>query len=398
MKMPLISVIVAVYNTSIYLSECLDSIIEQSYPNIEIICIDDGSKDNSLDVLKFYANKYDFIKIISQENLGQSAARNKGLLSAQGDYITFVDSDDIINKDLFKKVIKIFNEKKVDAVLYNMEMFFPNGNRFICFSGNLFPDKSMSLNSKKDIYCFNFTNAATCIFDRKSLNNKLVEGMIYEDWVFMIEYMSKDVDVFYLNEALYYYRRNFKKSTTSITSDRCFDLFKAYKISKDTLIINKKDFAVYINDLKIINEAIGFFVYNLLRSEKTIKYRFLENIEIVLKNYNIDYLLFLKSYLSKEYSLMVNMLIFFNTKSLKFISFQILLIHLLFKIRKQENIIKQKLIYNIKQFAKGLFLKLFPTFKVLYDMREILKYHHYVVEQRLNIIEKEIKKRNNNAE
>ena len=89
-----ISIIVPVYNTSKYLDECLISLTSQTLNEIEIVCVNDGSTDNSLQILNNYKNKDDRIKIIDQKNQGVCAARNAGIRAAQGEYITFVDSDD----------------------------------------------------------------------------------------------------------------------------------------------------------------------------------------------------------------------------------------------------------------------------------------------------------------
>ena len=91
-----ISIIVPVYNTEPYLEQCLDSIINQTLEDIEIICVNDGSTDNSLSVLEEYASKDNRIKIINQENEGPGFARNNGLKSVNGEYVLFVDSDDWI--------------------------------------------------------------------------------------------------------------------------------------------------------------------------------------------------------------------------------------------------------------------------------------------------------------
>lgn len=98
--MPVISVIIPVYNASKYLNDCLESIIAQDikYP-FEIICVNDGSKDNSLEILESYSSKYDFIKVIDQSNSGSTLARNTGINNASGDWILFVDSDDKLPKD-----------------------------------------------------------------------------------------------------------------------------------------------------------------------------------------------------------------------------------------------------------------------------------------------------------
>ncbi|MBL0052071.1 MAG: glycosyltransferase family 2 protein [Bacteroidetes bacterium] len=99
-----VSVIIPVYNTELYLNKCLDSVINQTLKEIEIICINDGSKDSSLDILKAYAKKDDRIIIIDKKNGGQGLARNIAIKKATGEYLGFVDSDDWIAHDMFEKM------------------------------------------------------------------------------------------------------------------------------------------------------------------------------------------------------------------------------------------------------------------------------------------------------
>ena len=103
MRTPLISVIIPVYNVEKYLRRCLDSVIAQTYQNLEIICVDDGSIDDSGKICDQYAVRDARIKVIHQENQGLSAARNRGLDAAEGEYIAFVDSDDYILEDMYKR-------------------------------------------------------------------------------------------------------------------------------------------------------------------------------------------------------------------------------------------------------------------------------------------------------
>lgn len=121
-----ISVIVPVYNTEDYLERCIRSIIDQTYKNIEIIAVNDGSTDSSLSILESLRKEDNRIIIINQENMGVSKARNKGLDYATGEFITFVDSDDFIEKDMYEIMINHLIEEDADlcrikAFIYNRE-------------------------------------------------------------------------------------------------------------------------------------------------------------------------------------------------------------------------------------------------------------------------------------
>jgi len=119
-----ISVILPVYNVENYLKECLDSVINQSYKNLEIICVNDGSTDNSLEILKKYETKDSRVKLIDQENQGVSAARNQGIKHATGDYIAFVDPDDILERNAYEITLKKM-KKDVDIIIFGYTAF-PN--------------------------------------------------------------------------------------------------------------------------------------------------------------------------------------------------------------------------------------------------------------------------------
>jgi glycosyltransferase involved in cell wall biosynthesis len=113
----MISVIVPIYNTKSYLSKCLDSIINQSYKNIEVILVDDGSTDGSSQIAKKYMEKDGRIKLIDQQNAGQGSARNTALRKCKGDYISFIDSDDYIRYDMFEILVKKMNECDADLAI-----------------------------------------------------------------------------------------------------------------------------------------------------------------------------------------------------------------------------------------------------------------------------------------
>lgn len=120
---PLVSVILPVYNTAFYLTKCLDSILRQTFKNIEIICINDGSTDDSFAVLKNFAARDKRVKIINQENRGLAVSRNVGIEAAQGRYITFVDSDDWILPETLELMVNAVENNPVDFVAAGAEAF-----------------------------------------------------------------------------------------------------------------------------------------------------------------------------------------------------------------------------------------------------------------------------------
>ena len=126
--MPKISLLVAVYNTAAYLPQCLDSLLSQTLKDIEVICVDDASTDNSLALLHQYAEKDNRVKVFAlKENSGQAHARNVGLSHATGDYIGFVDSDDWLSQDALEKVCESFRDD-VDCVLFRLLYAYTDGS------------------------------------------------------------------------------------------------------------------------------------------------------------------------------------------------------------------------------------------------------------------------------
>lgn len=122
----LVSVIIPAYNIEDYIGRCLDSIISQTYKNLEIIVVDDGSRDHTGEILDNYAKKDRRIKVIHKENGGVSSARNKGIEAAEGDYIGFIDGDDLIEPEMYKILVDLLEEENADIAHCGYQMVFPD--------------------------------------------------------------------------------------------------------------------------------------------------------------------------------------------------------------------------------------------------------------------------------
>ena len=121
--MPLLSIVIPVFNSEKYLSECLSSLfIQEQSGKIEVICVDDGSTDQSLKIIKEYSTRQVNLRWIAQENRGVSSARNEGMKIARGDYITFVDSDDWIEPMMYEKLYQKAKEENADLVVSDFLM------------------------------------------------------------------------------------------------------------------------------------------------------------------------------------------------------------------------------------------------------------------------------------
>lgn len=118
---PLISVVIPVYNVEKYLGQCLESICKQTYHNLEIICVDDGSPDHSIDILNDFASRDSRVRVIRQQNQGLAAARNSGLEVARGEWITFIDSDDWLETNAYEKCVAHISDD-IDLVVFGIQI------------------------------------------------------------------------------------------------------------------------------------------------------------------------------------------------------------------------------------------------------------------------------------
>lgn len=177
--MPKFSIIVPVYNVGKYIKKCLDSIEKQTFKDYEVIIVNDGSKDNSMDIVKDYN-----FKIINQKNKGLSAARNRGVKEANGEYIIFVDSDDYIDRDLLKNVNNSLDNNP-DVVRFQIREVFEDGSKIIDYKEKEFKGKS-GVEAFELISGYHFVENAWSYAIKKEyyLNNKFkfMEGTIHEDF------------------------------------------------------------------------------------------------------------------------------------------------------------------------------------------------------------------------
>lgn len=197
-----ISVIVPVYNVAEYIPKCLDSLINQTYQNLEIICVNDGSKDNSLEILNEYKKKDKRIKVIDKENGGVSSARNAGLKVCKGGYITFIDSDDYLDLNVYEKSIDKMKKENADVLFYTC-LWEPSGYKSP-LENETFTDPFYVLEHKCGI-----CSVCTKIFKRKHIidNNILfAEDVSYgEDDLFLKMLLPHTKIITTLPEVCYHY-------------------------------------------------------------------------------------------------------------------------------------------------------------------------------------------------
>lgn len=229
----LISIIVPVYNAEAYLEKCVESLINQTYRNIEIILINDGSNDSSERICLKFANEDKRVKYFKQSNSGAAAARNKGLDNASGNYIGFVDSDDFVDEDMFEVLLKFALDNDADASQIL--------SRRVTDEGNIINQQLINVTENTELVCYNSNQAIEHYLlgnhslwshlYRASLFNdlRIPEGMSGEDLAIIIPLYSKVNKVVKINQYKYNYRYNTKSVTNSKLNQRSINLYYEYK-------------------------------------------------------------------------------------------------------------------------------------------------------------------------
>lgn len=237
--MPKISVIIPIYNSEKYLRECLDSIINQTLKDIEIICVNDGSTDLSIKILEEYKKNNSLIKIIDKKNEGVSIARNIGIQNAIGDYIMFIDSDDYIEKECLYNSYKKILEKESDILCFGVNEFI-NEKKIPRYDSKIIQENCNKENLDINIKKFFMLNACGKLFKTKFIkDNKILfpsQIKICEDGIFNLFCLYKNPKYSLLNQNLYNYRFH-ADSVCHVTKNMLEADIEAFKY-----IINSKEF------------------------------------------------------------------------------------------------------------------------------------------------------------
>ena len=201
-----VSAIIPVYNVEEYLSKCLDSVINQTLKDIEIIIVNDGSKDNSEKIIKDYQKKDKRIVYIKKENGGQGSARNLGLKKTRGEYISFIDSDDWIDHNMFELMYNKAKENELEMVICGYKNIY-NDKKEICLNSDDIIYDTLSNKSNK---IFNIISPCCKLYNRKFLINSgvifLEEKIWYEDFAYSVNLLSLTNKIDFVNVPFYNYR------------------------------------------------------------------------------------------------------------------------------------------------------------------------------------------------
>lgn len=247
----LLSIIVPIFNVENYLDRCLHSLLEQDIPasKYEIILINDGSTDSSYDIAKQYKEKYNNVILLTQENKGQGSARNKGIEFANGKYIMFVDSDDMLLPNVLNKILTVSEEKDLDVCAYRMFSYDSKGNvhESACqpFKANKVYDGKYAFMHGADIgssciYLYNHT------FLIKN-NLRFLEGIYHEDVDFVLRMYAFVKRIMYLDVVAYSYTWNPDSTDRNIYYEKIikqfhdeFKIIENIKLFVDSYVYDKE--------------------------------------------------------------------------------------------------------------------------------------------------------------
>jgi glycosyltransferase involved in cell wall biosynthesis len=227
----MVSIIVPVYKVEKYIHRCVDSILRQTFADLELILVDDGSPDNCGSICDEYATKDSRVMVIHQKNGGLSAARNAGLKVASGKYLSFVDSDDCIHEKMYESMIRVIQEEDVDFVKSNFAVF-SNGIpscRVVAPNVTIYSP----VEALRDFMCTEYSNekhmkSTVCdtiykrsvFFDGESLAIQFPDGKINEDTYIFPELIFRARKIAHIEAAFYFYFVNENGITHSAVSER----------------------------------------------------------------------------------------------------------------------------------------------------------------------------------
>ncbi len=270
----MISIIVPVYNVKQYINQCIDSIICQSYTDLEIILIDDGSTDGSGSICDDYAAKDSRIRVFHTENRGLSAARNLGIGKARGDYLSFIDSDDWIDHTMYELLMKAAIENQADMVIcgFIIERIGKSEKKGNCLG----------------VYCENrihnklihqeLTYAVWARLYRSELFDSIrfLNGHVYEDVAPTLQIIHIAKNIYCINDALYHYRIRSNSVSSLRTPAILRDYWNAQKIAFDTMFcsVGREEQMILVREC--INAAImswSCFYSNSTEERKNINIR-----------------------------------------------------------------------------------------------------------------------------
>lgn len=276
-----ISVIVAVYNTEKYLDRCIESLLNQTYKNMELVIVEDCSTDSSRKLLKKYKGNKNIKVFYNRENRGLSYSRNYGLKKSTGDFIGYIDSDDYVEPDYYEKLMSSIKDNKSDIAICDIKLVDEQTNkiqRCKCYANDF------------DVYSVvnNGFAASACnkLFKRKNIEKyPFAEGKVNEDIAVVIPTVIQAKKISYADTCYFYVQRGGSIQNSKF-SDKRFDIFDGVKTTLER-IKNEQDYEFYKNAI-IYNQLILLLMFAIPKERNFIKrYKFLKKFNELSKDYKI---------------------------------------------------------------------------------------------------------------
>ncbi len=311
-----ISIIIPIYNVEKYLSKCIDSLLNQTYKNIEIILVDDDSPDSCPEICDKYAKQDKRIVVIHKKNGGVSSARNEGLRVASGDYIGFVDPDDFVDPTMYEKLYNKIIEDTSDMSMCRFKYVYDDREIFVC--ENFFKNINASNikeyftlvgDTKKGNYIFTnnvMGNIWRCLYSKNLIKNKYFDEdlSLCEDLMFNINVINEDTKISLVDEYLYFYYQR-QNSIMKIFNEKKYESYKNYVNKILIALENQIDdkyfksykFLVYVLGVNIIIRSKSNYLKNKFFNDKYFislnskeNYRATKKMKLTIK-YKIAYFL-----------------------------------------------------------------------------------------------------------
>ena len=292
-----VSVVLPVYNVEPYLRDCMDSIVNQTLDDIEIICINDGSTDKSLDILNSYASKDDRFKVFSQENQGHAVATNRGIEMACGEYLYLMDSDDILKLTALEETYNYAEEKSADFVLFQSCNYVNDEDRYYkskIYSmdgvADFIGDKVVTADDLGDLIFAIPVTPWSKLYNNdfiKRINVKFPEGLVFDDNVFFWDLLFYAKRIAFLRK--YFFTRRWYSTSSTTAGDRRFiDSITIHNLMIETF---KKHNKLVQYEEKLYNRKVegGYLRYNGIKDE--FKEEYFNALREDFKGYNnIDFI------------------------------------------------------------------------------------------------------------
>ena len=284
-----VSVIMPIYNTEKYLVQSLESVINQTLKEIEIVCVNDGSTDGSLEILSKYQEKDKRIKIINKQNTGYGDSMNRGIVEAKGEYIGIVEPDDFVQLDMFERLYIVAKRKNVDIVKSNYIEFDATSEKFVQICPEVkFYNKKLNKNDSRIFKAV--MNTWTGIYKKSFLiENQILHntspGASFQDTGFWFQTMALANSVWFVNKAFYHHRMDNPNSSINSTK-KVYCVCDEFKFIENKL--KEKNVFSELQQIFLL-EKFNCYIYSFFRIAQESRQKFLQDITKEFENASVDF-------------------------------------------------------------------------------------------------------------